>query len=113
MFVATKHVFCRDKSMLVATNIFSSKHMLVVTKIFVTTNIILLELMFCRSKHTFVVTKDVFVAAKFILVAAPANNRRQGVWFTGKLDSEYCVVGVPGGTGKSRLMALRFSKSKV
>ena len=53
-------------------------------------------------------TKDVFVAAKMILVAAPANDRRQGVWFTGKLDGEYCVVGVPGGTGKSRLVALRF-----
>ena len=57
-------------------------------------------------------TKDVFVAAKMILVAAPNNDRKQGVWFTGKLDSDGCV-GVSDGSGKSRLRALRFSKSMV
>ena len=62
VFVATKPVFCRDRIMLVATNIFllrqnvsSDKHNFV-------------ALMFCCGKHTFVATKDV------TLVAAPADD---------------------------------------
>ena len=60
-FVATtKHLsrqqnFCRDNKTLVATrqNIFEKR-------------------MFCRNKHAF--AKNVFVATKMILVAAPAND---------------------------------------
>ena len=62
MFVATKHVFCRDK-----TNTCLSRQ-----KYFVATNIIL--------STTFVATKDVFcryktfVATKMIHMAVPAND---------------------------------------
>ena len=106
--MATKHVFCRDKSMLAATNNLlrqtfvvtnnfvttkllsrqayfcrDKRHVLsrqkyscrdrtfVVTnmcssrqKYFVATNIILSWQKFCRSKHTFVMTKDVFCRDK-------------------------------------------------
>ena len=48
MFVATKHVFCSDKSMLVATKRLSQ------------------QTYFCRNKT--------FVTTKIILVAAPAND---------------------------------------
>ena len=51
IFVATKHVFCRDKSMLVATkqdNFCRDKRHFVRQK-------------FCPDKHTFVATKDVYV----------------------------------------------------
>ena len=57
--VATKDVFCRDKSMLVATNIFLSRQIFVVAKalsrqtFFSRQNV-------CHDKHTFVTTKDVF-----------------------------------------------------
>ena len=49
-------------------------------KYFVMTNIILLQQKFCCGKHTSVRTKDVFVATKIILAAAPANDRVQD-WF--------------------------------
>ena len=62
-FVATKDVFCRDKSKLIRQNYV------------------------CRDTHTFVETKDVFcrhktfVATKMILGAAPANNTVQAGLF--------------------------------
>ena len=52
--IMTKHVFCRDKSMLVATKVLSQQ------KYFVATNIILSRQKFCHSKHAFVETKDTF-----------------------------------------------------
>ena len=60
IFVATKHVFCLDKSMLVAPNV-----------IFVATKV-----MFCRGKHIFSRQKTCFVATKMILVAVPVNDVR-------------------------------------
>ena len=53
-FVVTKHVFCHNKSM--QTNICCDRSF-VLTKIF------------CRSKHTFVMTKDVFCRDKHMFVA--------------------------------------------
>ena len=53
MFVVTKHIFCCDKSMLVATK---------VTKL-------------CLSRERFCCDKT-FVATKMILGAAPANDNR-------------------------------------
>ena len=74
-FVTTKHVFCRDKSMLVRTTKLSQQ------KNIVATNVLFVQQKFCCSKHTFVMTKDVFcydkhmfVMTKMILVAAPAND---------------------------------------
>ena len=67
IFVATKHVFCRDKNMLVVTIVLSrffknyfvaKKHLS--RKIFAAANIILSRQKFCCVKHTFVATKDVF-----------------------------------------------------
>ena len=55
MFVATKHVFFRDRSMLVPT-----KHNLSQQNV-------------CRGNHTFVATKR-------ILVAAPANDIEGPAW---------------------------------
>ena len=68
VFVMTKHVFCHDKYACHD----KSKHVFVTTNIccddfFVKTNIILSRQKFCRSKHTFVATKIMFVAA-------PAND---------------------------------------
>ena len=74
IFVATKHVLCRDKSMLAATKPLWRQ------------NSCLSWQKFCRDKHTFVATKDFFVATKdffvatklvstkMILVAARAND---------------------------------------
>ena len=54
MFVETKHVFCRDKSVLAATILFvATKFYLSQQNIFVATN-----------KHTFVATKDVFCVCR-------------------------------------------------
>ena len=53
VFVATKHVFCRDKNMLVATNFLSRQNYV------------------CRDKDVFVVTKllsrQIFVATNMLL----------------------------------------------
>ena len=65
-FVATKH------KTFVATNTYLSRQ-----KYFLATSIILSRQKFCRSKHTFVTAKDVFVATKMIPAAAPANDIRQ------------------------------------
>ena len=62
VFVATKHVFCRDKSMLV-TKLLSRQ------KDFVATNIILSPQNFCHDKYTFVATKDVFCRDTHVFVA--------------------------------------------
>ena len=51
-FVASKHVFCLDKSMLVATNSF------------------------CPDKYTFVATKDVFCRDKHMFVATKHLSRQ-------------------------------------
>ena len=67
MFCCDKHIFCRDKSMLVVTKKLSRKislsrqNIFVSTKllsrqIFVATNIIFVLLKFCCDKHTFVAT---------------------------------------------------------
>ena len=87
IFVATKHVFCCDKTCLllrqkyafVATN---TCYIVVTNTCYpVATDIILSLQKFCSNKHTFVATKDVlchdkhmFVATKMMLVAGPAND---------------------------------------
>ena len=76
ILVETKHVFCRDKSMLVATSIiFSQQNIFVVTKL----RVLLRQTRICRDKHVFVATNTcllrLFVATKVILMAAPANDR--------------------------------------
>ena len=48
MFVATKHVFCRDKSKLVATKLYFQKH---------DKSIVATKDVFCRDKHMSVATK--------------------------------------------------------
>ena len=92
VFVTTKHVFRREKNMIVATKII----------MFVATNTCLSRQTFCLDKHTFVVKKDVatnilsrqayfcrekrrvccdktFAATKMIPVAAPANDMQAGL----------------------------------
>ena len=95
------HVFCRDKSMFVTTNMIFSRQNIcrykltfVATKhifswqkyacgdkhVFVTTNIcrdkrFVPTKIFCRDKHNFVCRDKTFVESKLILVAAPANDR--------------------------------------
>ena len=68
VFVATKQVFCRDKSMLAATTVLSRQNYVCRDKIFVATHPCLSRQQFCLDKHTFV------SESKMILVAAPANN---------------------------------------
>ena len=93
LFVMTKHVFCRDKSMLVTTHFCCDKYLsqqqfLLRQKYFVVTNINFLLRKFCCGNLTFVTTKDVFChdkrmfvatevlfATKMILVAALADDR--------------------------------------
>ena len=76
--------------------LFTTKVLFVAIKIFFRDkNIILFRQKFCRAKHTFVETKDVFyrykhefVATKMILMAAPANDRDgvlMGVFVNGSL----------------------------
>ena len=90
MFVMTKHVFCHNKSMLVKTKLLS-------WQTHVCCNKCLLWQMFCHAKYSFCrnkrhalmwqthvyCDKHVFVATKFLLVAAPANDTIQatGIWF--------------------------------
>ena len=65
VFVATKHVFCRDKTILSRQNYACrDKHVFVATNIchdkrFVATSILFLAIkdVFCRDKHVFVATK--------------------------------------------------------
>ena len=61
VFVATKHVFCRDKSMLLVTKLLSRQtqqaYILLATK----------------DVYVFVTTKNI-LRQKMILVAAPAND---------------------------------------
>ena len=66
IFVATKHVFCRDKSILVATNTCLSSQNILTRhdKSFVAASILLSRQQTC------------FVATKIILVASPANDRK-------------------------------------
>ena len=70
--VATKHIFCHDKSMLGTAKVLSQQN------IFVATNMCLLWQTFCRDKHTFVTTRhvlswqtcvcrDIFVMTKLLL----------------------------------------------
>ena len=106
MFVATKHVFCHDKSMLVVTKHLSRqkcacrdkafvKHVFVTTNIchekgFVATNILLSRQKTCfvatrraLSGQTHVCRDKTFVATKMILVIGPAND-------TGLLVTTWC-----------------------
>ena len=55
LFVVTKHVFCRHKSMLAATKVLSPQN-------------------FCPDKHTFVTTKDVLSRQKVYLWQPPTSN---------------------------------------
>ena len=71
MFVATKRVLYRDKSMLVAKHILSRPNFLRDKHNFVETSILL-----SRQRR---LIKHVFVATKMILVAAPANDILHGV----------------------------------
>ena len=71
VFVATKHVFCPDKSMLEATKLCLSQQKYVHAFFSLSR-----QAYFCRDK-TFVVTKT-FVATEMILIAAPANDRAHG-----------------------------------
>ena len=86
MFVTTKHVFCRDKSMLVATtlclsrqNVCRNKYLSRQTRLFVKTIPLSQENYvcrdkhlswhkFCHDKHDFVATKDVFCRDKHVFV---------------------------------------------
>ena len=77
MFVATKHVFCRDKSMLAATTVLWRQIDVCPDKIFLSR-----QTRVYRDKHTFVAAKDVFcgdkhlfLATKMILVEAPVSDR--------------------------------------
>ena len=79
MFVVTEHVFCRDKSMLVATilllllclsqqNFCRDRHHFVATK-----DMVCRDIHTCLSRQTCVYLDQTSVATKMILVAAPAN----------------------------------------
>ena len=70
-FVTTKHVFCHDKIMLIATKVLSRQNTLVAT------NIIWSKQKFCRDKHTFVATKYVFCPDKPMFVATNTCLSRQ------------------------------------
>ena len=86
-FVATNLILsrqkytCREKKK--KKKSFLYKHVLYLSpnNSFVATNLILSRQKFCRNKHTFVATKDLFcrdkafVATKIVLAAVPANDR--------------------------------------
>ena len=68
IFVATKHICCRDKNMLVATTKLCLSRQNVCCEKYLSSQT------FCCDKHTFVAKKDVFDATRIILVAVPAND---------------------------------------
>ena len=65
IFVATKHIFCCNKTFAVTKRICVATKRLS-QKIFVMTNIILSWQKFCHGKHSFVVTKDGFHYDKYL-----------------------------------------------
>ena len=77
MFVATEHVFCRDKSMLAATNYCRAQIILSRQT---------LQNYVCHDKHTFIAPKDVLsrqtrVSTKHVFVATIVSLSRQNhVW---------------------------------
>ena len=76
MFVATKHVFYHDKSMLVAANVLSRQTRVCCEKSFVGTKIFSRD----KHKHTFVATNTILKnTTKMMLVAAPANDTRHTI----------------------------------
>ena len=86
IFVATKHVFCRDKSVLAATKRLSRQNVFVATKLLSRQIFVAINTCLCRNKHTFVATKHLYLSRQtkdlfcrdkhvIILVAAPANDR--------------------------------------
>ena len=81
VFVATKHVFCRNRSMLVVKKLLSQQTYFCHDKTFVATNIchdkhfvatkvLLRQAYFCCNKHMFVTTKHNFCHNKSMLVAS-------------------------------------------
>ena len=75
-FVATKHVFCLDKSFIMTNMIFLASKCLSRHAYFCHDNYVLLQQTpVCCDKHVFVVTK-------IILVAVFANDRRDIFWFS-------------------------------
>ena len=88
-YVATKFILvafhdndivCRDKSIRVATKIFSilsrDKHVFVARNICHDKRFVATEI-FCRDRHHFVATSILLSRQKMRLVAAPANDSRQ------------------------------------
>ena len=87
VFVATKHVFCRDKSMLAATKVLSGQIRVCPDKTrllsrqkyvcrykhFVATSILLSQQKTCFVETNTCFSRQKFVATKMILVAAPAK----------------------------------------
>ena len=92
VFVMTKHIFCHEKSMLVAAKFCRNQIMFVATTKKVTTNLccnkhmfaakkvlswlayfVTIKDMFCHDKHV-CCNKHVFVMTRIILVAVPAND---------------------------------------
>ena len=101
VFVATKDMFCRNKSMLVVTKLLWRQTYSCHHKSFVATNIFLSpQTYFCRYKtfvaatHTFVMTKDAFWCDKndtSLLVAASANDNIYMQSFSFSL-TDLCVL---------------------
>ena len=80
-FDATKHVFCRDKNIFVATQLLS-RQIFVVANYFVTTNVLLRQAYFCRDKHVclsrqnFCRDKHEFCRDKIVFVATKVLSRQ-------------------------------------
>ena len=64
VFVETKHVCCRDKSMLAERKLLLRQNYVCRDKIFLSRQ---KQTRVCRDKHTFVATRDVFVATQLSL----------------------------------------------
>ena len=87
MFDATKHVFCRDKSMF-----FLDKHIFVVTKHF--SKVLSRQTYFCRDTRRVLPRQTRvcrFVATKTVLVAAPVNDIPM-LWATVPVEISPCSV---------------------
>ena len=118
MFVATKHVFCRDNSMLAAKKICLSRQKFL-TIAFVArqnfcrdklTKVCLSRQKFCRAKIIFVVTKIILVAAPACDSSHPtACNGHQLCWLR-RASSGQAVVSraVLWGVGSSLAKAVSF-----
>ena len=78
IFVMTKDVFCRSKSVLAVTNVLSQQDYVCCNEhTFDMTQLLLWQTRVCHNEHTFVTTKDLFFCDKCVFVTTKVSLLQQ------------------------------------